>query len=227
MLAAPASVRDNPPMPANPGKQKQVAKHKKKRALTKRKSEMSLATKLGRAAVLRQASTFPHGQAYVSADFASTQMNPPRLVSVVVTRKVPGGGVLPALALVDRTCLGVKNAFVAEVMTPYEFEGFLLEVGRAHEGGVVPCELAIAQSIVWNAVDYAASLGADPHPDFPELLFGPRPSPLLDTPLARPARPFYVNGPDDDAEAILEMLDEAVGEGSYDVAMITGSAGLP
>jgi hypothetical protein len=214
-------------MPATPGKQKQAQKHKKKRALSKKRTEHSLATKLSRAAVLRQASTYPQGPSYVSADFAMTRMDPPRLVSVIVTRKVPGGGLLPALALVDRTCLGVKNAFVAEVMSAYEFQGFLLEVGRAHEGGLVPCELPVAQSLVWNAVDYAASLGADPHPDFPELLFGPRPEPLLDTPLAHPARPFYIHGPDDDAEAILEMLDEAVGEGNYDVAMLTGSTGLP
>ncbi len=37
---------------------------------------------------------------------------------------------------------------------------------------MVPCELAVAQSIVYNALDYAASLGFEPHPDFPEPLFG-------------------------------------------------------
>lgn len=213
-------------MSSNPGKQKQLAKQKKKRELARRKNAPTLAQKLSRTAALRQAATLAHGPSYVSADFSLTVMSPPRLVSVIVTRKVPGGQILPALALVDRTCLGVKNAFVAELMSPYEFDGFLLQVGQAHEGGVVPCELAVAQSIVWNAVDYAASLGFEPHDDFPEILFGPRPTPLLDTPLAHPSKPFWVRGPDDDVESILEMLDEAVGEGNYDVAMIVGAGGI-
>ncbi|MFT3774470.1 MAG: hypothetical protein QM820_54625 [Minicystis sp.] len=111
-------------------------------------------------------------------------------------------------------------------MSEYEFGGFVLEVGRAHENGMVACELPVAQSIVFNAVDYAASLGFDPHPDFPEELFGPRPAPLLETPLARPTRPFWVRGPDDDVEEILATLEESVGEGNFDVAMITGSTGI-
>lgn len=213
-------------MPSNPGKQKQAAKQKKKRAQAKKRLAPHPAIVASRNAVLRQAATLPFGPSYVSADFALTRMDPPRLVTVVVTRKAQGGMILPALALVDRTCLGVKNAFVAELMTPYEAGSFVLEVGRAHEGGMVSCELAVAQSIVWNAVDYAASLGFDPHPDFPEALFGPRPEPLIDTPLARPARPFWVRGPDDDVQDILETLDDAVGEGNYDVAMITDSTGI-
>ncbi|APR83211.1 Hypothetical protein A7982_08560 [Minicystis rosea] len=213
-------------MPANPGQQKKAAKQKKKRELARRRATPPPAIGTSRASLLRQAALLPHGPSFVSADFTMTRMDPPRLVSVVVTRKVPGGMLLPALALVDRTCLGVKNAFVAELVSEYEFGGFVLEVGRAHEGGLVPCELAVAQSIVWNAVDYAASLGFDPHPDFPEVLFGPRPAPLLDTPLAHPSKPFWVRGPDDDVEEILATLDESVGEGNYDVAMITGMGGV-
>lgn len=213
-------------MPSSPGKQKQLAKQKKKREAARRRHAPAPAIAASRAALLRQAALLPHGPSYVSADFTMTRMDPPRLVSVVVTRKAPGGVLLPSLALVDRTCLGVKNAFVAEPVTEYQLGSFILEVGRAHEGGMVPCELAVAQSIVWNAVDYAASLGFEPHPDFPEALFGPRPSPLVETPLAKPARPFWVRGPDDDVQEILATLDEAVGEGNYDVAMITDSTGI-
>lgn len=213
-------------MPSNPGRQKQLAKQKKKREAARRKHAPAPAVAASRAAILRRAAELPHGPAYVSADFTMTRMDPPRFVSVVVTRKGPGGVLLPALALVDRTCLGVKNAFVAEPMSQYDFGSFVLEVGRAHEGGMVPCEVAVAQSIVWNAVDYAASLGFDPHPDFAEVLFGPRPSPLVETPLGKPARPFWVRGPDDDVEEILATLEEAVGEGNFDVAMITDSTGI-
>jgi hypothetical protein len=214
-------------MPASPGKQKQREKQKKKREAARRRNAARPGPSFNQASLLRQAAELPHGQAYVSADFADERMDPPRLVSVVLTREAPGGIVLASLALVDRTCLGVKNAFVAEPMLAYNFRTFLAEVGRAHEGGMAPCELLVAQSIVFHALDYAASLGFEAHPDFPEPLFGPRPEALMETPLAHPGRPFWVRGPDDDVEEILATLDEAVGEGNYSVASIVDSAGLP
>jgi hypothetical protein len=214
-------------MPASPGKQKQREKQKKKREVARRRNAARPGPSFNQASLLRQAAQLPHGQAYVSADFAHEHLNPPRLVSVVLTREAPGGIVLGALALVDRTCLGVKNAFVAEPMLAHKFGGFLAEVGRAHEGGMVPCELAVAQSIVFHAIDYAASLGFEAHPDFPEPLFGPRPEVLVETPHAHPTRPFWVRGPDDDVEEILATLDESVGEGNYSVGSIVDSLGRP
>lgn len=212
-------------MPSSPGQQKQREKQKKKRELARRRHAARPAPSFNQASILRQAAQLPHGQAYVSADFTLDRMDPPRLVSVVVTRRAPGGIVLPSLALVDRTCLGVKNAFVGEPLLEHNFRAFLARVGGAHEGGLVPCELIVAQSIVFHALDYAASLGFEPHPDFPAPLFGPRPELLVETPLAHPARPFWVRGPDDDVEEILATLDEAVGEGNYGVVSIVDSAG--
>src|SRR5436309_2135769 len=101
-------------MPSSPGKQKQREKQKKKREVARRRASIKSARpgpSFDQASILRQAAKLPPGQAYVSADFTLERMDPPRLVSVVLTREAPGGIVLPALALVDRTCLGVKNAF--------------------------------------------------------------------------------------------------------------------
>jgi hypothetical protein len=212
-------------MPSNPGKQKQAARQKKKREAARRAHAPRPSLSPSREALLRKAADLPPGPSWVSADFTMTRMDPPRLVTVVVTRKGPGGVYLPALALLDRTCLGVKNAFVAEPLGEYELGSFIADVGTAHEGGMVPCELSVAQSLVWHAVDYAASLGFEPHQDFPEVLFGPRPEVLVDTPLAKPARPFWVRGPDDDAEEILATLEDACGEGNFDVAQIVGPGG--
>jgi hypothetical protein len=56
---------------------------------------------------------------------------------------------------------------------------------------------------IYHAIDYAISLGFAPHRDFVAGLIGERPSALLDTALARPERPLYVPGPDDNAQKIL------------------------
>jgi len=205
-------------MPANPGQQKKREKHKKKReAVVRQHPTRHPELDLSPAAILRQAALLPAGPSFISGDWKLQDEVQPRLVSVVVTRKAPAGLVIAALVLVDRTCLGVKNAFVAKPMREAELESFLAQVGQAHEVGMVECDLLVAQSVVLHAVDYARSLGFAPHRDFPEPLFTPRPAELLDTPLARPLRPVYVSGPADPVSRVLARLDAAVGTGNYDV----------
>jgi hypothetical protein len=204
-------------MPANPGQQKKREKHKKKReAVSRQHPTRHPQLDLSPAAILRQAALLSPGPSFISGDWKLMDEAQPRLVSVVITRKAPAGIVIPALVLVDRTCLGVKNAFVAKPMREAELESFLAQVGQAHEVGMVECDLLVAQSVVLHALDYARSLGFSPHRDFPEPLFTPRPAELLDTPLARPSRPVYVSGPEDPVTRILARLDAAVGPGNYD-----------
>ncbi|MCK6590109.1 MAG: hypothetical protein L6Q76_21270 [Polyangiaceae bacterium] len=128
----------------------------------------------------------------------------------MVTRRAPGGALIPAIALVDRTCLGVKNGFVGRPGNTLDLMGYLDTLGRTH-GGMEECDLLVAQSVLYHAIDFAHSLGFAPHHDFPEPLFGPRPEELLDTPYARPSRPIYASGPDDDAIKIIRQLRWAVG----------------
>ena len=205
-------------MPANPGQQKKREKHKKKREAAQHPHASRVpGLDLSPQAILKQAALLPAGPSFISGDWKVKDEAQPRLVSVVVTRKAPTGLVIPALVLVDRTCLGVKNAFVAKPMHEPELERFLAQVGEAHEIGMVACDLLAAQSVVLHALDYARSLGFAPHRDFPEPLFTPRPAELLDTPLARPARPIYVAGPDDAVSRVIARLDAAVGPGNYTV----------
>lgn len=68
-----------------------------------------------------------------------------------------------------------------------------------------------AQSVVFNALEYARSLGFGPHRDFPEIVFGPRPEMLIETPLACPERPFFIPGPSDDMARILQTIEATTG----------------
>jgi hypothetical protein len=205
-------------MPSSHGKQKQAAKHKKKRELARRSVVKRTPDSVTKAAMLRQAAMLPPGPTYISADFRET--DPPRLVSVLATRRAPGGVLLPGIALVDRTCFGVKNGFVAEPIGVLDLSDLVAQMGQAHEGGMVPCELLVAQSVVYHAIDYARSLGFEPHGDFPEPLFGPRPEVLIDTPLAHPTRPVYISGPDDNVKRVIDRLEAAVGQGNFDAVVM-------
>lgn len=94
----------------------------------------------------------------------------------------------------DRTCCA----------SSYFFDGF----------GAAPLEAPVdlARHLVWGGVAYARRLGFEPHPDF-----GPAAEHLapLEGPSAigfgRYGKPFYTQGPFDDADRILRTLRERVG----------------
>jgi hypothetical protein len=204
-------------MSGDRGRQKSLAKHKKKRELVKKKeAQRRLAAPSLAESLIRRASTLPHGPTYISSNWSDDSQSIPSLVSIVVTRQMPDGTLMPGVALVDRTCLGVKNGFVGRPVTRSELDGFLARMDEA-QGGMEACELLVAQSVVFHALDYARSLGFQPNPDFSEPFFGPRPDALLATPYCRPEKPIYVSGPDDDVGFVLAQLNKVVGPGNYEL----------
>jgi hypothetical protein len=216
-----------PAVPTNHGNQKRLAKQKKKRELARQRAQaVHVTTPSGAAAMVRHAVTYPRGPSFLSAGWREADETMPALVTAIVTRVAPGGLLIPAIALVDRTCLGVKNGYVSRPVSELELEKLMAPMAEAH-GGFDQCDLLLTQSVVYHAIDYARSLGFEPHRDFPEPLFGPRPERLLDTPLAMPSRPIYISGPSDDAARILAHLRRAAGEGNfhYLVGGLLGSSG--
>ncbi len=166
----------------------------------------------------------PFGPCYISRGWDVTSDPMPALVTVVVTRRLPTVEIAAGVAMVDRTCMGVKNGFVARPLRPGELERVLpARIGLPH-GGMVRCDLLVAQSVVYHAIDYARRLSFEPHPDFPERLFGPRPAELIETPLCNVAKPQCLSGPDDDVPAVLARLDATVGQGNYDFTVMLGQS---
>lgn len=190
-------------MPSHRGQQKKLEKKKKQRAAAKQAAKKTGAP-MSALAAMRLAASIPVEAAYMTSSWRSEE---PRLVTVVLTRLIPGQGILVACALVDRTCLGVKDGFAKLVLSREELEGIFDHIETAHsEDEIDEVTTLEAQSVVFHALDYARSLGFAPHEDFPEFLFGPRPAELLATPLARPAAPIYNPGPNDDAARVHAKL---------------------
>ena len=111
-------------MAANQSKQKKALKHKKKREAKSLalKDTTRLSIRPTAAEMLRAAAGRPLGPAFVSDSWDDDDSALPRLVSVVVTRKVPGQLLIGALVLLDRTCLGVTNAILFPPQTELELE---------------------------------------------------------------------------------------------------------
>jgi len=195
-------------------RQKKLEKTRKKRELAK-KDARKLEAKYQGSSLLRLAATAPFGPCWVGTALDEPADGPPALIPVLVTRRIRGQ-LLGSLALVDRTCLGVKNANLMAMQSEPELHEFVAGISD-RLGEFRACEPSEAQAVVFHAVDYAASLGFAPHPDFEVSLFSPRPESLRETPLAHPERPFYASGPHDDVDLIVARLDQAVGPGNYDL----------
>jgi hypothetical protein len=190
---------------------KQKAKTKREQVRRKNAAQ-ALPTNLK--ALVARALNAPFGPCWVSTALDDElEGEVPALITVVISRRV-GGLLLPCITMVDRTCLGVKNAFIAALQTELELERLAMDLGDRGDP-LRPAELLLAQSIIFHALDYARSLGFEPHRDFVVGLIGERPAALLDTPRCRPERPLYVAGPYDDVDGITARLSALVGPNGY------------
>jgi hypothetical protein len=118
---------------------------------------------------------------------------------------------------VDRTCLGVKNAFMMAPIRIHEVEDLVEEMSGSGQP-LERTEPLVALSVIWNAIDYARALGFEPNADFEPRLI-PRPPELLRTPLAAVTRPHFISGPDDNVDFVVGQLVRAVGVGNFDAVI--------
>jgi hypothetical protein len=191
-------------MSSNRGRAKQIEKKKRKRAIAK-KNRASAAASLTESALLKRAADFPIDRTWLSASWRHEGQPMPELVTALVSRRSPAG-LLVGTALVDRTCLGVKDG-LARIMSQLELDA--LSSDEHFEFEAVDAQQCL--SVVHHAIHFARTLGFEPHRDFSLQMFSPAPEPLIDTPLAHPERPTFIAGPHDDVPAVLAKLTHAVG----------------
>jgi hypothetical protein len=121
--------------------------------------------------------------------------------------------------LLDVWCLGVKNALRPEPMTVSRLAEHRHAYFDAFEGHVqVPAE--VARALVFGAADYARGLGFDPEADF-DAAAAVLGEPIGPCPIGfgKDGKPFYVNGPYDDPEAIVRKLRHVVGDDGFHYAL--------
>lgn len=140
------------------------------------------------------------------------------LVGVLVVRDT-GSTVLACGFLVDVFCLGVKDTYgpktVNRLKLPDSTQAFFSSWPNL---APVPAPLELARHLVFGAVDYARSLGFEPHPDFIKgaALLGSWDAGSSDVTFGQDGKPFYINGPHDDTYGTIARLRQAVGDGNFD-----------
>jgi hypothetical protein len=203
-------------------RQKKLERKRKQRAVAKKRKRVAETARPDREArLIAAASRAPLGPCFIGVEWDDEAAELPELVNVVVTRRLAEGDLIATVALVDRTCLGIKDASVAGPLSDNELDEYVDKLGAAQE--MQPCEPEVAQSVVYHALDYAGRLGFGPHRDFREELFGPRPETLAATPWHNLARPLFVSGPYDNVGLVVARLEAAVGSGNFDVMAFAGN----
>ena len=140
------------------------------------------------------------------------------LVGVLVARDT-GSTVLACGFLVDVFCLGVKDTNGPKTMDRRKLPDFTRTFFSAWSGQPpVAAPLDLARHVVFGAVDYARTLGFEPHPDFAKgaLLLGDWEVGSSDVTFGQDGKPFYINGPRDDTYGILAKLRQTAGDGNFD-----------
>lgn len=142
---------------------------------------------------------------------------PGGLVSILVARQHRRERVSVCGYLVDVYCLGVKDALGPRRMDLVELATFRQLYFRPFDAAPLAAPIELARHLVFGAVEYARRLGFEPAPDF---------APVADHlgPLSGPSairfgcdgKPMFNQGPYDDADRIMQVLEESVGMDNFD-----------
>jgi hypothetical protein len=117
--------------------------------------------------------------------------------------------------LVDVYCLGVKDVVGPRVMDERRAADFRGSFFAAYQARPIEAPLGLAQHLVFGAVEYARGLGFEPAPGFAATTdqlgswAGPSAIRFGD------GKPLFVEGPHDDADAVLQTLERSVGRGNF------------
>ena len=130
------------------------------------------------------------------------------LATIVVVRKLPNMRYLFATYMVDVFCLGLKNTFCnADVLY-----SMVNDLKSRYQGRLIEIDYEDARSIVLGAIDYASSMGFEPNKDWVDSknVIDYERSFENKFEFGKDGEPFFIQGPDDNAEKILSKLRKAM-----------------
>ena len=188
----------------------------RERKAAKRKARQSRAPSVPQSdrGWLRRAADWPLHECLVAEAWRDTGA----IVQILVSRRSPQGQVAAGVFLVDLGCLGVKNAFGRVFSTQGEYTAELRNdiVSRQE---MIPADLNLAAKIIREGVAYAQELGFRPNRDIrdAQLVLGDADPDACDEdiPLGRDGKPFFVSGPYDNVDRILDKLTRKLGPNGF------------
>jgi len=151
-------------------------------------------------------------------DLPRTDPGAAGLVAVLVARDAGRSRVSLCGYLVDVYCLGVKDAVGPRAMNTNQAAEFTRSYYGGYQDPPLAAPLELAQNLVYGAIEYARSLGRlDPAPDFEATRdhLGPW-SARSAISFGRDGKPFFIQGPRDNAARVVSKLQRSVGPHNFE-----------
>lgn len=205
-------------MPIDPQKRRKKLEKRKARQKAERR-ELARRKEGGLPARLREAATAPIVHCCTTDTLWSQGMG-----QVLLSRELPGGRVAFGVFLVDRYCLGVKNAFANVAPRPNYEKDLYRKMARSDT--MTSLKPESARKLVEEAVEYARDLGFPPHPDYhtAKLIFGDIDADASDQEFefGQDGKPLFIAGPHDSplrCQQIVRTLENRCGPGGFHFIM--------
>jgi hypothetical protein len=163
--------------------------------------------------MMRAAAKLPLRACLINADWRE------KVSATIIVARQAGSHIAASAFMADLGCLGVKWAVAQPSLTESEFAALLERFSGMEE--LIDCTPAFAARLLTGACNYAASLGFKPDRDYSaaKQIFGNVGSddsePGEPIEYGRDGKPFYVSGPYDDAEAIINRLRRKLGPDGF------------
>ncbi len=142
---------------------------------------------------------------------------------VVIARAARYNQITVCSYLLDIWCLGIKDTIPPLTVDRVKFKEFTEALFASFPGKPQEIPLEVAQGMIFSAYEYAEGLGFQPHKDFEKSRshIGEWDG-TIRIECGRDGKPFYVSGPHDNPQKIMETLKKSRGEGNFD--FMIGSA---
>jgi len=196
---------------AKKNKQQQQRLQKAKARKSQKRAKLARIRRSG--SDLTQISRWPILGAWVSGLGEHT------LSQVLMARRRPDGALAVSSFLLDLQCLGVKDAVFWAKMDDMQ----LLDLLERATGvmSLTECSAEDAARVVEVGVSYAASIGFGPHPDYQKArrIFEGLDAGASELEVATGGpggKPYFMSGPYDEVEGILQTLLERLGPDGFD-----------
>ncbi|HLF84614.1 MAG TPA: hypothetical protein VI837_10605 [Blastocatellia bacterium] len=171
-----------------------------------------------RVGMIRQVARFPLRECLINEDWAEH-----KLATISFARNRPDGGVAVGAFVVDVGCLGVKSAFANPSITAEQYKQRLVFGQPTNQ---IPFGAPCGVKLILGALEYARDLGFKPDPDYSyarEIFGDIDPADCEETfEYGMDGKPFYVAGPHDDPNRIVNQLTKKLGPDGYRFMMPLG-----
>lgn len=140
------------------------------------------------------------------------------LVTIVLARQHKNGCYTFGSFLVDTFCLGLKQTMVFINAVPADYHSDRAHLFTSQQRALI--DYFVAHNIIYGAIAYAEELGFKPHKDWALTQYLLEPDDdaidLIELEFGKNGRPFYIGGPYDKPQEVLQKLKKAVGPNGFD-----------